>query len=458
MRTITLLFLLLTSAFQLNAQEPESESTETPVEVVETPAAEDETAPEEPMFTNDAIVFGILMIILALIFFTSNLEHPGWKKFYTYVPALLLCYLIPSLLNSAGIISADFSNLYTVAKLYLLPASLLLLTLSIDFKGILGLGPKSIIMFLTATAGIIIGGPIAMLIVGGIDPDVVGGEGNNAVWRGLATLSGSWIGGGANQTAMLEVYEYNQERYGAMVAVDIVVANIWMAFLLYGAGRAAKIDKWLKADSSAITDLTKRVENYQASIKSIPTMADTMMILGLAFGGVAVAHLFADTFVDWLVESNPDMSDSVIASKFFWIVVMSTTIGLFLSNSKARKLEGKGASRLGSVFIYVLVATIGMKMDITKMLDNPGLFAVGMIWMIIHVALLLLVAKLIRAPFFFVAVGSKANIGGAASAPVVASAFHPSLASVGVLLAVLGYALGTYGAIACAELMRMVAP
>ena len=145
-----------------------------------------------------------------------------------------------------------------------------------------------------------------------------------------------------------------------------------------------------------------------------------------------------------------------LLSGFFWLVVLATTIGVLLSFTPARQLEGVGASRWGSVFIYILVATIGMHMDIIEVLNNLGLFAVGLIWMLIHVGLLLLMAKLIKAPFFFVAVGSQANVGGAASAPVVASAFSPVLAPVGVLLAVLGYALGTYGAIACAELMRAV--
>jgi uncharacterized membrane protein len=131
-----------------------------------------------------------------------------------------------------------------------------------------------------------------------------------------------------------------------------------------------------------------------------------------------------------------------------------------MSFTKARNLEGYGASKLGSVFIYILVATIGMKMDLATLLDpeNAGLIGVGIVWMFIHVMLLIAVAKIIRAPYFFLAVGSKANVGGAASAPVVAAAFHPSLAPVGVLLAVLGYALGTYGAIFCATLMEMVAP
>ena len=133
---------------------------------------------------------------------------------------------------------------------------------------------------------------------------------------------------------------------------------------------------------------------------------------------------------------------------------MATTGGVILSFTKVRKLEGYGASRLGSVFIYILVATIGMKMNALAIFENPGLFILGGIWMLIHIIILLTTAKIIKAPFFFTAVGSKANIGGAASAPIVASAFHPSLAPVGVLLAVLGYALGTYAAWICAMLMQ----
>ena len=146
-----------------------------------------------------------------------------------------------------------------------------------------------------------------------------------------------------------------------------------------------------------------------------------------------------------------------LTSSFFWIIVIATTLGLVLSFTRAKSLEGVGASKWGSIFIYFLVATIGMKMNISEILQNMGLFAIGITWMMIHVTILIMVGKLIRAPFFFVAVGSQANVGGAASAPVVASAFNPSLAPVGVLMAVLGYALGTYGAIICAWLMQYVA-
>ena len=409
----------------------------------------------DPVFTNDAIVFGILMSILGFVFITSTSKKPLWVKFYKYVPALLLCYFIPSIFNSLGIISGNNSNLYFVASRYLLPTSLALLTISIDLKEIRKLGSKALILFFTGTLGIIIGGPIAILIVLSINPALIAGSDIDSVWRGLSTVAGSWIGGGANQAAMKEVFLVDNEIFSAMVAVDVIVANIWMAFLLYGAGINDKIDNWLHADSSSIDVLKNKIEAYQAQIMKIPNTADTMRVLSIGFGITAVAHFGADLIAPWIFQNAPLLAKFSLTSKFFWLIVISTTLAVFLSFTKARELEGVGASRIGSVFIYNLVATIGMKMNILAIFDNPGLFIVGLIWMMIHAGMLISVAKFIKAPFFFMAVGSQANVGGAASAPIVASAFHPSLAPVGVLLAVLGYAMGTYGAWLCGVLMQL---
>ena len=410
---------------------------------------------KDVLITDDAVVLGLLVSCLGLIFYTSQLK--SLKTFYKIIPALLLCYLIPSLFSTAGIISPKVSGLWPVAKNYFLPASLILMTLSTDLKGVIKLGPKALIMFFTATIGIILGGPVAILITSLFSPETVGGLEFDAVWRGMATLAGSWIGGGANQTAMLELYQFNPEKYGAMITVDIVVANIWMAFILLGAGKSDQIDKWLKADSSTIDDLKNKMENYSSTVERNTTFHDLMKISTIALGGVGIAH-FSGSILSKCNNYFPIFNDTVFTSHFFWVVVVSTTLGLGFSFTRLRSLEGVGASKIGSVFIYLLVAIIGMKMDITKAVEQPLLIVVGLIWMIFHVGLLFAVAKIIRAPFFFLAVGSKANVGGAASAPIVASAFHPSLAPVGVLLAVLGYALGTYGAILCATLMEIASP
>jgi uncharacterized membrane protein len=418
--------------------------------------------------TNDAVVLGLLAVTLAGIFYASSL--PKFKKFFTFVPSLLLCYFIPAAFNSFGIVDGETSSLYFVASRYLLPASLVLLCLSIDLKGIYNLGPKALIMFFTATVGIVIGGPIALWIVGQFNPDVFGGDSPEAMWRGLSTVAGSWIGGGANQAALKEISETMDKQFSIMLIVDVFVANLWMPFLLYGASRTKAIDKWLKADSSAVDALKERVEKYSDSIARIPSFTDLMVVVGIAFGAVAISHIVADTasvgiheYFAGILSSNPGSFVQYLSSLekgFFWIVVVATIIGVALSFTKAKNYEGAGASKVGSLFLYILVATIGMKMDVAALIANWATYSsaiiIGLIWMLVHIVVLIVVARIIKAPFFFVAVGSQANVGGAASAPIVASAFSPALAPVGILLAVLGYAVGTVAAIICMEWMHVI--
>ena len=431
-----------------------------------------------PIFSNDATVFGILMIVLFFVFRTANSQREGFKRFYKYVPALLLCYFIPAALNSLGIISSEESSLYFIASRYLLPASLVLLCLSIDVPAIKRLGSKAIIMFFTATVGIVIGGPVALWLISLIAPTVLEGE----IWRGLSTVAGSWIGGGANQTAMKEIYGASDTLFSAMIVVDVFVANVFMSLLLFGTGMNKKINRFFKADDSAIEALKEKMEKFQASVSKVATFSDLIYMLGLTFFLVGMAHFLADTIAPMIDGSlnamrtpyepcqgvvfadisgwNDTAADLMVSfgSKFFWLVVFATIFGVVLSFTKFRKFEGVGASKMGSVFLYILVATIGMKMDIGELIANFGVFkfllSIGLIWIFIHALFLFVVAKIIKAPFFYVAVGSQANVGGAASAPIVASAFSPSLAPVGVLLAVLGYAVGTFGAIICTIMMQ----
>ncbi|MGB0934376.1 MAG: DUF819 domain-containing protein [Lishizhenia sp.] len=413
-------------------------------------------APKKTIITNDKVVIGILMLLLAVIFYTSNLKGKFWKRFYTIIPALFLCYMLPAVLTSVGLISAEESGLYHMASRYLLPASLILLILSIDIGAFLRLGSKSLIMFFTGTVGVIVGGVFAIWLFGMIAPSTVGGEGSEATWRGMATIAGSWIGGGANQTAMLETYGYKETLYGGMVLVDIVVANIWMAVVLFGIGKRSKIDKWLKADTSAIDELVVKVEKMNAKFERKATLSDYIVMLGIVFAGVGIAHFLSGYLSEFFLEKLG--KGNTLSSSFFWMVVLSTVYGFILSLTKAREYEGVGASKFGSIFLYVLVATIGMKVDIARIFENPSLILIGLVWIAVHAGFLVIVAKIIKAPYFFLAVGSQANIGGAASAPVVANAFHPALTTVGVLMAVFGYFIGTFGAVLCAELMHLVAP
>lgn len=411
-------------------------------------------------------VFAILLTVLAVIFYLAS--HPIVGRVFKIIPALVFCYFVPTALSThwsfaVGDVTVAWQiiplecELYEWVKQIVLPACLLLLTLSLDVKGILRLGPKAGIMLLAGTAGVVIGGPIALGIWGNWLHKVPEDS-----WRLMSYLAGSWIGGGANAVALQKTFGASDAAISPIIVVDVAVANVWMGVLLFLAGRHAVVDRWFGGDTSAIVALERKMEDFQQRVARHPTLTDLFMILALGFGAAWLAGLAGN----WL--GNRDLSFGVgryvvdvnkLLSPFAWKVVLVTTAGMLLSFSRARKLEGAGASKLGSVMIYLLVACIGAGADFRRLLEPEAKYflALGATWMLIHIIILLAVGKLIKAPFFFVAVGSQANIGGAASAPVVAGAFNPVLAPVGVLLAIAGYVLGTYAGLVCITICRFVA-
>ena len=417
--------------------------------------AQIEEAASGGTFIHDPVgVLAVLLAILAIILAAD--AHPILGKFFKIIPALPFCYFIPAILATFGVIPIE-APLYGWIKTYVLPASLLLLTLSLDLPAILKLGPKAIIMMLAGTFGVVVGGPIALLIMQGYLPD--------DAWRGMAALSGSWIGGGANFVAIkeCEFVQMPAAQLAPIIVVDVFVANVWMGVLFLLAARSKIIDRWTGADTSGIEAVQAKMSQYEAQVSHPAKAWELMLIIALAVGvswlcGAAVHD--PDTgrgFLEPFLRVPIDGSDTYIISGFTWTVILVTTVGVTLSFTRARDLEGAGASKVGTVMLYLLVASIGAQADLTAIVRAPAFVVMGFVWISIHIAILLLVAWWIKAPVFFLAVGSQANIGGAASAPVVASAFHPSLAPVGALLAILGYVLGTYAALLCAVLLRLVA-
>src|SRR5690606_10656416 len=244
--------------------------------------------------------------------------------------------------------------------------------------------------------------------------EVVGGEGADEVWRGLSTLAGSWIGGGANQAALYRIFEPSPELFSATITVDVFIAYGWMAILLYGAGKKEQLNRFFRADDRDVQELVGRMEAYSAETTRVANTKDYMIMLSLAFGVTGIAHLFGVSIAEWVNEHAPELSAFNLTSSFFWIILIATILGICLSFTKARNLEGAGASKLGTVFLYILIAAIGTQMNILSIFDNLGLIVVGLIWMLFHVIILVIVGRLIRAPFFFVAVSRMSNIGGVA--------------------------------------------
>jgi uncharacterized membrane protein len=406
------------------------------------------------LITNDIVVFGLIAATLALIFWLASGPTPFWKKFFSWVPALLLCYFIPAIFNTAGLIDGANSALYNpIASRVLLPAALVLLTLSIDLRGIVRLGPRLLFVFCVGTLGIALGAIVSFQLMEWFWPTAVAGD----TWKGMAALAGSWIGGGANMVAIREVYAVDATLFGQFAVVDVAVANSWMAILLFLAGRAPQIDRRTGADTRAIDEMRERIAAYEAANARIPTLTDLMIIVGWAFGVVGLAHAIGAGAAAWFKANAPWSAQFSLNAPFVWVIVISTVCGIALSFTRVRRLENAGASRIGTVLLYFLIACIGMQMNFFHLADRPELLAIGAIWMLTHIVVLAAAAKLVRAPLFYFAIGSQGNIGAAASAPVVAAAFHPTLAPVGVLLGTVGYATGTALAYWLGQILRLMA-
>lgn len=390
------------------------------------------------MISDPTGVFVTLAGLLAAIYALAGI--PRLARFFDLLPPILWAYMLPMLATSTGVLPPA-SPAYDWITRYVLPVALLLLMMTVDVPALFKLGRPATIMMLAGTAGIVIGGPIALAAFGRwLPPDA---------WKGLAALSGSWIGGSAQLVAVAESVETPDAMLGPIIVVDTVVGYGWMAVLLFLSGWQARFDRWNRADTRLIEETNAALAEKTAATRRPLTIRDAALILGIGFVGAYLTVTLGDVL--------PELGDPKIISHTTWAVILVTTLGLALSFTRVSGLEGAGASTLGTLALYLLVTAIGARGDLRAILAAPMFLATGALWIAIHVAILVLVARWIRAPLFFLATGSMANVGGAASAPVVATVYHRAMAPLGVLMAVAGYVIGTYGGLLCAWLLSLVA-
>ena len=394
--------------------------------------------PPDALVTEPTQVAALLAAVLAGVFALSRVK--ALEKLFELVPPVLWAYFVPMMLTTFGV-TPDGNAAYDWFSYVLLPMALFLLMLTIDLRAIASLGRLALIMLLVGTVGIVLGGPLSFLAVG----QFVGDE---EAWKGLAALSGSWIGGTANMVAIKESVGLSDAGLGPIIVVDTVVGYGWMAILLFLAKYQDGFNRWVGADTSAMDGVTATLKEMDTTRR--PISIDTgAIIIGLGIGAAVLSRTLGGLL--------PSLGDPTIISSGTWAVLVSVTAGLALSFTRLREFEADGASRIGYVALYLLLTSIGAQGNLGAILDAPLLVLTGVVWLAIHIALLFGAAKLLKAPLFFVATGSMANVGGAASAPIVASVYHPAMAPVGLLMAVAGYVLGIYAAQVCAWMLGQLA-
>jgi len=380
---------------------------------------------------------GILAVLAGITSFFFFLEKKTGWKFFNYFPPLIFIYLLPVLLSNTGIIPSK-SGVYDFMGDNILPVFLILMLLNVNLGATVRVMGKGVFVMLAGTLGVVIGAPLALLLVkSGLDP---------SSWQAFGTLSGSWIGGTGNMLAVAQMIELDEAsvNYGYAVIADNAVYLIWLPVLLGSKNLAA----WFHRFTGVSDKRLQRMEDTAKELIGEKGKLQMRHILYLAFFGFAGCTLAA-----WLSEMIPPLPPYLSTSTYKIFLV--TIIGLGLSFTRAKTIPGSQA--LAMALIYLFVARMGAKADLSGISMTLFWFLLGAyIWIFIHGLFLLGAARLFKVDVHTAAIASAANIGGAASAPIVAAYHRPTLVPVSILMAMIGYAVGNPAGWLTAMLCRMV--
>ncbi len=386
------------------------------------------------MLKNPWLIVPVLLTIEAVVLFASRDKRLA--KFFDIVSPVFWIYFLPMLVSTLGLIDPKAPVLSSITT-QLLPASLFLLLLTVDVRAILSLGGKALGMFFIGSLGIILGAVLSFWIFKGF----VGGK----FWGGFGALCASWTGGSANMIAVKEALSVPDQVFTPMVMVDTIVPYVWMGLLIAAARWQPFFDRWNHADRGILDDLRRRTERTENAAGTRFSLFTLVLLFTIA--------LTAGQFSQLLAGHLPAIKD--VFSTYAWTIIVVTSISLGLSFTPARRLERLGSNRLGYFLLYFVLTAIGAKSALTHAGTAAVLIMAGFLIALVHAGVMLLGARILKAPLFLVAAASQANLGGVASAPVVAAVYEPGLASVGLLLAVLGNIVGTYFGILCAQICRI---
>jgi len=380
-------------------------------------------------------VLVLLAVELGVLLLASN---PRTKFLFGFLPSMFWIYFLPMVLSTCGIIDAK-SPLYAGITKYLLPPTLFLLLLNVDFKAISRLGPVALIMFFAGSFGIMLGIVISFILF----KPLVGTQ----FWSGFGALSASWTGGSANMVAVKEALNTPDAVFLPMVIVDTVVPYTWLGILVALAVHQKGFDTWNRSNRGILDDLAKKVslQGTQVATKNSIDAKNATLILILAFG----IGLAAKAIAVYLPTGHQ------VLTPYAWSIILVSTIAIIFSMTPVAQIQHTGSNKIGKWILYFVLTSIGARASLSNAAQAGMLIGAGVVVIIIHVTVLLVTARIIKAPLFLVATASLANIAGLVSAPMIAEVYQPGFASVGLLLAILGHTLGAYIGIFTGQICRL---
>ncbi len=386
------------------------------------------------MITNPFLIILFLLTIEISVLYLA--WHPRTQKYFDFLPSVFWIYFLPMLASTFGWIDSQ-APVYKIITTHILPASLFLLLMTVDMKAIVKLGRDALLMMAIGSLGICVG---TVAVFAGFKHWV-----GTDFYAGFGALSASWTGGSANMIAVKEAVNIPDNIFAPMVIVDTIVPYVWMGIMVSVVGIQTAFDRWNRSDQTILKELSRRAQ--QISQTSIEWKLEKVLaILILAAGGSLAAQ--------GLAKFLPVIPNVISMSA--WTIIVVTTLGILGSFTPIRKLEKSGSNKIGYFLLYFVLTTIGAKASLANMSAALVLISAGFCIVLIHAVFLLIGAKLLKAPLFLVATASQANVGGVASAPVVAEIYQPGLASVGLLLAIGGNIFGTYIGILTVKLCEWV--
>ena len=387
------------------------------------------------MITNGFTYVAVLLLLAGIL--VTLEKKTGWK-FFKFIPAVVLLYLLSMVLCTLGVWDMEATKpAYSALKNSMTYAMIFTMLLRCDIRKIIKLGPKMLLGFFTASVTIMFSFVVGFVIMKGfIGPDA---------WMGLGALCGSWLGGSGNMVAVQTALDISEADMGYALVIDSIDYSLWVVFLLWAIQLAPKFNKWTKADTKRLDVVSSKLAEDAKLNTSTITFQSLILLIGTALVVSAVGQNVGN-FLNGLMP---------FLDKATWTVLFITVMGLLGAVSPLGKVAG--SAEISNLLLYTVIALLASRASLLELADAPAWILTGFIILGIHGVLLLLFSKLFKLDMFTAAVASLANIGGTASAPVLAGAYSGSLVPVGILMALLGYVIGTPCGILVANLMRMLA-